>query len=308
MKIVQRKAGCCTPGETASADPEQLTELTADESYKEFKMKKTAFFAEKLLVAALMFILVLSSCKNAEDLAQKGDEYFGAGEYEQAVAFYDKAIQKKPSPQFYLSRSEAYLKQENTAAALEDLNTAINLDSSLIDAYNARASVYYIMEDYDSARSDYNQALSIDPENQNAKQGTSAIDEIEDRAATNALKNTTWWGIPIIAGVKMELNDSFMWTILYFGENTCKMETKVGSFYYGPSYGPLYNGARLVMKSNTEELGSFEVKRNKLLVGGTESGELTGSTIRVADEEIRMMVELEKGEPPHALSMTVTQN
>jgi tetratricopeptide (TPR) repeat protein len=259
-------------------------------------------------VLTILLGVVLGGCENADSLKQKGDNSLDAGNFEQAISFYDKAIEKKPSPRLYMSRSEAYLRQENTAIALEDLNTAINLDSGLIDAYIARAAIYFGMEDYTSARSDYNLALGIDPENKNAKQGISAIDEIEDRAATNALKNTTWWGIPVIGGVKMEQNDSFLWSILYFGEDTCKMETKAGSFYYGPSYGPLYNGVRLVMSSNTEELGSFEVKRNKLLVDGKENGEFTGSIIRVADEEIMMLVELQKGEPPHALSMTVTRN
>jgi tetratricopeptide (TPR) repeat protein len=260
-----------------------------------------------MVVLAILLGIVLGGCENADSLKKKGDSSLDAGNFEQAIVFYDKAIEKKPSPQLYMSRSEAYLKQENTVIALEDLNMAINLDSGLIDAYIARADIYFGMEDYNSARSDYNQVLSIDPENQNAKQGTSAIDEIEDRAATNALKNTTWWGVPVIGGVKMEQNDSFMWAILHFGENTCEIETKIGSYYYGPSYGPLYNGARLVMGSDTEELGAFEVKGNKLLVNGTENGEFIGNIIRVSYEEIKMMVELQKGDPPHSVPMTVTQ-
>jgi tetratricopeptide (TPR) repeat protein len=257
-----------------------------------------------MMVLVFLLGLVLAACDNADSLKKKGDERLAAGDFEQAISFYNKAIENQPSPQLYMSRSEAYIIQENTATALEDLNAAINLDSGLIDAYIARAAVYFGMGDYKSARSDYNQALGIDPENQDAKQGTSSIDEIEDRAATNALKNTTWWGIPFISGIKIEQPDSFMWVILYFGEKTCKKEMKIGSYYYGPSYGPLYNGARLVMNSGAKEMGAFEVKRNKLLLGGKVSGELTGSVIRMTEKEQNLTVELKKGKPPHSIPMT----
>lgn len=240
----------------------------------------------RMAVLAVLLGVALGGCENADSLKEKGDRSLDAGDFEQAIGFYAKAIEKEPSPQLYISRSEAYRKQENTPAALEDLNAAITLDSGQIDAYNARAGIYYVLEDYDSARSDYHQVLSIDPENQEAKERTSAIDEIEDTAAAAALNNTTWTAFPVINGVSMEnYNNGFMSLTLHFAGTTYKMVTELGGYYYGPSAYGLVNGQKMVFSSDTQE-GSFAVKRSKLLMDGEELAELTGGIIRLADEGI----------------------
>lgn len=251
-----------------------------------------------MIVVFLIFLtcFVFISCDNVNSLKKKGDEQFAAGNFEQAINFYSKAINKKPSPQLHISRSEVYLKQENTASALEDLNTAINLDPSLIDGYFARAavyfdtkdynlaisdynkvielrpdfidgyiaraSVYFAMEDFNSARSDYNHVLSIDPENEIAIEGIT-------KTITNMVKNTTWSAYPVINGTNMRnYNNGYLMMTLRFGAaNTYRMITEIGGYYTGPTAYGFKNGQKIPGNTTTNQ-GSFEIKGTNIQLKG----------------------------------------
>jgi len=151
---------------------------------------------------------------------------------------------------------------ENTEIALESLNTAINLDSSLIDGYIVRAAVYFGMENYDSAYSDYNHVLSIKPENEIAIEGMTKI-------VTNAIKNTTWSAYPVMNGVNMRnYNNGYLMFTLRFGAvNTYRMITELGGYYTGPTAYGFRNGQKIVAETTTNQ-GTFEVKGTNIKLSG----------------------------------------
>jgi len=108
----------------------------------------------KIAVPAILLAVVLLGCDNADSLKKKGDERFAAGDIEQAITFYDKAIKKKPSAEIYYSRGYSYFQLEKYNSALSDFNDALNLDKDHADAYKWRGATYDILEDYPNAVSD----------------------------------------------------------------------------------------------------------------------------------------------------------
>ena len=244
-----------------------------------------------LRIAALVLsaAMVLSACSNAESLKKKGDASLASGDPAKALGFYDKALKKQPSPQLYISRSKAYLQQANTEAALEALNAALDLDAELLDAYLARAAVYFRINNLEAARSDYEAALSIDSGNQDAQKGVAAIDNRE----TQALRNTTWWFEEQTSATGRAQ------MVLDFGTNTVKYVGNMIGIYYGPAYGPLYNGARILQGTVTLFEWPFEVKGSQLLLEGDFNGkaEIDGDTIRMVSANGTIW-NFKKGKPP----------
>lgn len=59
----------------------------------------------------------------------------------------------------------SYFQQDQLATALKELNTAISIDSSLVDAYSVRAVVYMQMQENDLAEQDFLKVESLTPNN-----------------------------------------------------------------------------------------------------------------------------------------------
>jgi tetratricopeptide (TPR) repeat protein len=219
-------------------------------------MKKTVFFIPGLLAAALMFTLVLSSCENAEDLAQKGDAYFNLEEYEQAVTFYDKAIQKKPSAELYVNRAAAYYNLDNADAVIADLNAAINLDSNYSEAYLRRGSVYYEAGDYANAARDLEQYTQFDRNNADAN-------DILEMCALQG----KWQAISFdFLGQYIDLT-SFPGNVMFKGSFSIE-----GNTYVMDNNGEITNGI-------------IEMNEGNIVMDGTESSN-EGSLIRQGDRLI----------------------
>ena len=82
-----------------------------------------------------------------------------------AIAYYTKAIQLEPKiAGVYVNRGAAYESIGNLGLALQDFNTALDLDPSSQGHYN-RGNIYFKKGDYDRAISDYTKALDLNPLN-----------------------------------------------------------------------------------------------------------------------------------------------
>jgi lipoprotein NlpI len=81
------------------------------------------------------------------------------------ITFYTDIIKNNPGvPAFYNNRGLAFNKKDKYAQALEDLNRAIELDSTYVWAYCNRGIAYYGLGDYDQAFVDFKVALSLKPD------------------------------------------------------------------------------------------------------------------------------------------------
>jgi len=116
-------------------------------------MKKHFKNASAVLLITLT-ALFFASCENADDLMKKGDALWDDAKYEKAAAMYSKAIKKKPSAELYYDRGCSFFQLGKYNAALDDFNSALNLDKDYVKAYKWRGSTYNKLEDYKNAAND----------------------------------------------------------------------------------------------------------------------------------------------------------
>ncbi len=93
---------------------------------------------KKLIFLILIILLPIASCKNNKNNQQyleRGYESIVAGDYNQALINFDKAIE---------------------------------IDPESVEAYNNRGLILGIMGDYSSALADFNKSIQIDPNNSEA--------------------------------------------------------------------------------------------------------------------------------------------
>jgi len=137
------------------------------------------FVAATLLLAAIpLTSAAFTSTANATDnlrflqtqeayaiaYSNRGFAYYNKGQYDRAIANYDKAI--KLDPKFaiaYNNRGIAYGQKGDDDRAFADFDTAIKLDPKSADTYYNRGIVYGQKGDYDRAIADFDTAIKLDP-------------------------------------------------------------------------------------------------------------------------------------------------
>ena len=87
------------------------------------------------------------------------------GDYHKAITYYSEIIEAYPHiADVYINRGAAYESIGDFDLALDDLNTALELEPKFM-AYNNRGSVYFKNRDYWRAIKDFSDALKLDPGN-----------------------------------------------------------------------------------------------------------------------------------------------
>ena len=124
-------------------------------------------------VAVLMVIPMLFSCglsRKTEKPLYDAEAYFSLGtvqldngENEQAILFYNKALEINPSyAEAYLNRGIAYRRQGLIELAISDYTKSLELNPKDVRAYVNRGNAHLERSRYDNAISDYTTALEID--------------------------------------------------------------------------------------------------------------------------------------------------
>jgi len=127
-------------------------------------MRKFAFIL--VLMAAL-----LAACQSrtaevgtAQYYYEQGDEHFKAGNLDQAITDYNRALEINPrDAEAYNNRGIAYDDKSQHDQAITDFNRALKINPRLAGAYNNRGFAYDLKGQYDQAITDYTMALKIDP-------------------------------------------------------------------------------------------------------------------------------------------------
>jgi tetratricopeptide (TPR) repeat protein len=152
--------------------------------------------------------------------------YQNSGDGAAAIADYSRVIELQPqNAQAYLDRAREYQRQLNLPAAINDFSSALRFDpgnlealkgravlyqeqgnfanavddlSQLIDrdyvdadAYARRGWLYYNWKDYPRAGQDFDRALTVDPNNTQAKLGVQAVQDAvaaQEKAAAEAAR------------------------------------------------------------------------------------------------------------------------
>ncbi len=97
----------------------------------------------------------------------QGTGYFDEGEYEKAVASFDKAISLDPTvADFYSNRAWALLRIGKCEEAIDDFNKAIRLDCSLASDFCGRGYAYRMLGNHREAIVDYETAIETDSRDQ----------------------------------------------------------------------------------------------------------------------------------------------
>lgn len=114
--------------------------------------------------------------EKALNYKDQGNQLFHDKDYGSAVYMYSKAINNDPeNATFYSNRSAAFTSLGFPGPALEDANKAIQIKPDYIKAYTRKAHCYFDLEEYMKSYESYEEALAIDPKNQDAAEGIETI-------------------------------------------------------------------------------------------------------------------------------------
>lgn len=102
--------------------------------------------------------------ETAKDFFDFGNYNYDRGDCTQAINAYTKAITLDPkSAENYNNRAYTYMRMKNYAAALPDLNRAIELNPNYVNALMNRGDIYnfYYKKDRQKAIADYDRVIKL---------------------------------------------------------------------------------------------------------------------------------------------------
>ncbi|XP_063783431.1 RNA polymerase II-associated protein 3 [Pseudophryne corroboree] len=97
---------------------------------------------------------------------EKGNNYFKAGKYDEAVECYTKGMNADPyNAVLPTNRASAFYRQKKFAVAESDCNLAIALNKNYWKAYARRGAARLALHNLQGAKEDYEKVLELDPNN-----------------------------------------------------------------------------------------------------------------------------------------------
>jgi serine/threonine-protein phosphatase 5 len=120
----------------------------------------------------------------ATKLKDQGNNAFRNQEWDKALEFYTKAIEAyNAEPSFYTNRAQTYIKLEQYGYAIQDADTAIELDPNNVKAYYRRASANTAILKHREALRDWKLVVKKAPNDANAKLRMAECDKVVKRDA-----------------------------------------------------------------------------------------------------------------------------
>lgn len=114
-----------------------------------------------------------------ETLRSKGNESFKQKDFTKALSFYTDAIAARRDDTIaYLNRAICYINLKRYYEAIEDCNTALALDDTLIKAYYRRALAQKELFRFRLALDDYEKVFDLDPDFALAKEEITKLNKI----------------------------------------------------------------------------------------------------------------------------------
>jgi len=101
---------------------------------------------------------------NAEDYNNRGIAYYSKGQFDLAIADFNKALEINPRyAEAYNNRGSAYDSKGQFDQAIADFNKALEINPRYANAYYNRGIAYRRRGQFDQAIADFNKALEINP-------------------------------------------------------------------------------------------------------------------------------------------------
>ncbi len=101
----------------------------------------------------------------AENYLKLGNEISQNGDYENAIKYYDKAINSRHDyAEAYNNRGNAKLEKRDLDGAIKDYDKAVELKPDYAEAYNNRGNVESDKGDHNSAIKNYDKAIELRPD------------------------------------------------------------------------------------------------------------------------------------------------
>jgi tetratricopeptide (TPR) repeat protein len=121
---------------------------------------------KRILVVCLLAASVVLKAQTYNELIAKGDDFYGAKNYAEAIKFFTQAIALEPNfAKGYWYRGDANRELKSMDEALNDYTIAIDLEPKNAKFRKLRGDTYYSMKQYAQAEKDYGKGIEIDPKN-----------------------------------------------------------------------------------------------------------------------------------------------
>jgi TonB family protein len=118
---------------------------------------------------------------------QRADAHAKKGEFQLAVADYDKAAEMRgDDPVIFLNRAKAHVGMESFGRSVEDFSKALELEPRSAEIYVNRGASFEKLGDDDKAMADYRKALEIDPRNAAAAGSLKRLEDAKAAAEAEA--------------------------------------------------------------------------------------------------------------------------
>jgi len=112
----------------------------------------------------------------AEEYKKKGNDAFKAGNWDEAIKMYNKAITTDPDQaSYYSNRSACWASKGNHQSALGDANKCIERDPDFVKGYSRKGKALLDLGKPDEAEAAFKEGLVVEPGNLACSQGVAAV-------------------------------------------------------------------------------------------------------------------------------------
>ena len=108
----------------------------------------------------------------AEQHKTKGNEFFKAGNFPDALKEFDEGIKRDPNNKFlYSNRAFAYIKLMEPVQGLRDAEKALEIDPEFVKAWARKATCHQLQKEYHKAMEAFEKGLALEPNSAECKAG-----------------------------------------------------------------------------------------------------------------------------------------
>lgn len=119
-----------------------------------------------LTISLFLSLTLTLSAQTFEELILKGDDYYAAKNYNEAIKQFTLAIALEPNfAKGYWFRADANRELEQFDEAIKDYTTALSIEPKNPKFFKLRGDSYYDLKNYALAEKDYTKGIEFDPKN-----------------------------------------------------------------------------------------------------------------------------------------------